>query len=163
LRVLCFLKVLRGPRMKLKEIARIVGLILSILAAELLIMGCSHSIRYNAYHGPELPADRVAIVYVGRRGTMSLYVNKIDGSTTPYNTGDIVLLPGDHVIDLTGYCIDPKRTLTYKFNNKEVHVKADKQYSFIGDCNLTASGYKPILNFKEEVNKFGHTLVCVDK
>ena len=149
--------------MKLKEIARIVGLIFTIVAAELFILGCSHSIRYNAYQGPELPSDRVAIVSVGRTGKMSLYVNKIDGSTTPYNTVDIVLLPGDHVIDLTGYCIDLKRTWTFKFKNEEVHVKANKQYSFFGDCNLTASGYKPIVYFREEISNSEHTLVCVDK
>jgi hypothetical protein len=88
--------------MKTKEISRIVGLWVLILAAAVLVSSCA----IQTYSGPLLPREKVAILKFGgawgHLGLAKVRPTSVDGKNDQQfiwrQAGAIKLLPGHHTI-----------------------------------------------------------------
>jgi hypothetical protein len=127
--------------MKAKEIIRAVefGLIIIVVAA--LFSGCST--QYQAYRGPTLPREQVAVLksgngFCGEIAQGACWISYVDSSQLPAAYREIKLLPGKHTItfqflESRSYSTGYMTTFTGT-TSKDVDVEAGKTYIFVPDA-----------------------------
>jgi hypothetical protein len=123
--------------MKTKEITSTVGFSLIIIVAGILITGCSTCSTYQAFPGPSLPRQQIAILKIDND---HMWVSHIDGKslkgrsdwfgrTGIYDHRMISLLPGEHSVGFD-YSSAPFN-VSYRSINpfyQDINLEAGKTY-----------------------------------
>jgi hypothetical protein len=106
-----------------------------MMAIILLLPGSCAVLSMKGYEGQDLSADKTAVIEKG----IYLYINKCDGVNLGFFQNKVIILPGDHTIEVSFQTQTMGDFVSYSNETASLTFKAEAGHTYVAHAHVVSA------------------------